>query len=107
MVFREQPIIETLPEIADLVFNGQGEGVNMQIELLSGSENALDLGESIAIGIRVWPSDPEQLFRGSTCNGLLYPPSASTCLARLSAMRVDELILIAASRRIRQRGSRF
>lgn len=65
MVFREQPIIETLPEIADLVFNGQGEGVNMQIDLLSWSENALELGESIATGIRVWPSDPEQLFRRS------------------------------------------
>lgn len=66
VVFREKPITETQTEIADLVFDAQGEGVRLQIDLLSWSENALELGEAMATGILVWPSDPEKhLFRRS------------------------------------------
>lgn len=65
VVFREKPITETQTEIADLVFDAQGEGVRLQIDLLSWSENALELAEAMATGIQVWPADPEQLFRRS------------------------------------------
>jgi hypothetical protein len=65
VVFREKPITETQTEIADLVFDAQGEGVRLQIDLLSWSENAIELGEAMAIGIQVWPADPEKLFRRS------------------------------------------
>jgi hypothetical protein len=47
------------------VFDAQGEGVRLQIDLLSWSENALELAEAMATGIQVWPADPEQLFRRS------------------------------------------
>lgn len=65
VVFREKPITETQTEIADLVFDAQGEGVRLQIDLLSWSENALELGEAMSTGIQVWPADPEKLFRRS------------------------------------------
>lgn len=65
VVFREKPITETQTEIADLVFDAQGKGVLLQIDLLSWAENALELGEAIATGIQVWPVDPEKLFRRS------------------------------------------
>jgi hypothetical protein len=65
VVFREKPIPKTQTEITDLVFDAQGEGVRLQIDLLSWSENAVELGEAMATGIQVWPADPEQLFRRS------------------------------------------
>lgn len=65
VVFREKPITETQTEIADLVFDAQGQGVRLQIDLLSWSENAIELGEAMATGIQVWPADPEKLFRRS------------------------------------------
>lgn len=65
VVFRKKPITETQTEIADLVFDAQGEGVRLQIDLLSWSENAVELGEAMATGIQVWPADPEKLFRRS------------------------------------------
>lgn len=65
VVFREKPITETQTEIADLVFDAQGEGARLLIDLLSWSENALKLSEAMATGIQVWPTDPEQLFKRS------------------------------------------
>lgn len=65
VVFREKPVTETQTEIADLVFDAQGEGQRVLIDLLSWSENALELAEAMATGIQVWPTDPEQLFRRS------------------------------------------
>lgn len=65
VVFREKPITETQTEIADLVFDAQSEGVRLQIDLLSWSENALELAEAMFTGIQVWPTNPEQLFRRS------------------------------------------
>lgn len=54
VVFREKPITETQTEIADLVFDAQA-GHRLQIDLLSWSENALELAEAMATGIQVWP----------------------------------------------------
>lgn len=58
VVFREKPVTESVTEIADLVFDAQyaiDGGHHLLIDLLSWSENAFELGESIATGIRVWP----------------------------------------------------
>jgi hypothetical protein len=56
VVFRERPISESQTEIADLVFDAQGDGVGLLIDLLCWSEHALELAEAMATGIRVLPA---------------------------------------------------